>query len=140
AQGVTAGRSPKGLDRFFPAAAEEEDDAQKAAVLTALRRKFCVISGGPGTGKTRTAAVILVLLLEEAGEKPLRLALAAPTGKAAARLQESVRQLRTALPCDARVQTRLPQEAFTLHRLLGSHPDAGSFRYHAKNPLPFDVV
>ena len=132
---------PAGFDRFFPpATGETAIDWQKIAVLTALRKRFCVISGGPGTGKTRTAAVILALLFEQSGGRPLRVALAAPTGKAAARLQESIRKLGTELPCEAHLRQLLPQEAFTLHRLLGGSPDSVSFRYHADNPLPYDVV
>ncbi len=141
AEGIDADLLEKSLERFFPATALPGGrDWQRLAVRTAMRKRFCVISGGPGTGKTRTAAVFLALLLEQAGGKPLRMALAAPTGKAAARLQESIQKLKTSLPCDEQIRTRLPEEAFTLHRLLGGNPDSIYFRYHAENPLPFDVI
>jgi exodeoxyribonuclease V alpha subunit len=131
----------EGLERFFPTPAGSSDtNWQKVAAETAVRKRLCVISGGPGTGKTRTVAVVLALLLEQAGERPLRIAMAAPTGKAAARLQESIKTLKATLPCEEAVKARLPEETFTLHRLLGGVPGAARFRYHADNPLPFDVV
>ena len=128
------------LRRLFPDQLPGETNWQKVAAFTALSRRFCVISGGPGTGKTRTVVMLLALLLELAEERPLRIALAAPTGKAAARLQESLRKLKGALPCSDSLKSRLPEESFTLHRLLGSRPDSAFFKHHAENPLPFDVV
>ena len=128
------------LRRLFPDELPGETNWQRIAAMTALSRRFCLISGGPGTGKTRTVVMLLALLLELADERPLRIALAAPTGKAAARLQESLRKLNGALPCSDSVKSRLPEESFTLHRLLGSRPDSAFFKHHAANPLPFDVV
>ncbi len=128
------------LRRLFPDELPGETNWQKVAAFTALSRRFCVISGGPGTGKTRTVVMLLALLLELAEERPLRIALAAPTGKAAARLQESLRKLKCALPCSDSVKSRLPEESFTLHRLLASRPDSAFFKHTAANPLPFDVV
>ncbi|MBP9020095.1 MAG: exodeoxyribonuclease V subunit alpha [Syntrophobacterales bacterium] len=127
----------KGFSRLFPKG-EGGKDMQRIAAFAALVKRFCVISGGPGTGKTFTAAKILALLLEQAG--PLRIALAAPTGKAAARLQESVLNARGGLDCSQAVREALPEEAFTIHRLLGSRPDSPYFRHDAANPLPVDVV
>jgi len=141
AEGVNTAQLRDGLERFFPAEViSAEPDFQKIAAETAVKRKLCVISGGPGTGKTRTVGVLLALLIEQAGQKPLRIALAAPTGKAAARLQESIKKLRTTLPCAEVIRERLPEEASTVHRLLGSAPDSARFRYNAENLLPFDVV
>ena len=141
AEGVNEELLREGLDRFFPARTTTgEPDFQRVAADTAVKRKLCVISGGPGTGKTRTVGVLLALLLEQAGEKSLRIALAAPTGKAAARLQESIKKLRETLPCAGEIRARLPEEAFTVHRLLGSAPDSSRVRYDAENLLPFDVV
>lgn len=128
------------LHRLFPNDGSGETNWQKVAAFTALRRRFCVISGGPGTGKTRTVVVLLALLLELAGEPPLRIALAAPTGKAAARLQESLRKLKATLACPDSVKSHLPEESFTLHRLLGSRPESAFFKHDAENPLPFDAV
>lgn len=134
------GLGPADLNRFFPAPPEGETDWQRVAAETALRRRFCIITGGPGTGKTRTLAVILALLLERAVQRPPRVAVAAPTGKAAARIQEALRRARAELPCSDAVKALLPSEARTLHRLLGYLPDEARFRHHAENPLPFDFV
>lgn len=136
-----AAKLDEGLRRFFGEASPESPAwGQRHAAATAVRQRFCVISGGPGTGKTRTAAIVLALLLEQAGDKPLRIALSAPTGKAAARLQESIKLLRDSLPCAEAVKGQLPTEAFTLHRLLGTRPDSAECRFNAENPLPFDIV
>jgi exodeoxyribonuclease V alpha subunit len=129
------------LNRFFPSpAGVSEPDWQRAAAETAVRKSLCVISGGPGTGKTRTVAVVLALLLEQAAGSTLRIALAAPTGKAAARLQESIKTLKAVLPCEEAIKARLPEETFTLHRLLGGVPGVARFKYNEGKPLPFDVV
>ncbi len=109
-------------------------DLQRLATAVAAGRWVSVITGGPGTGKTHTVARLLRLLLDQPGPPP-RIALAAPTGKAAARLQESV------LEQAAAVSLPLDLTAQTLHRLLGWRPDNSSrFRHDATNRLPFDVV
>ena len=135
-----------------PAAPEAADDlaqlfpdpqsAQRRAAGLGLRRALTLVTGGPGTGKTTTAARLLALL---ANRHPgLRVALAAPTGKAAARLGEAIGQ--TAQPLDGLLSpVRLPLEraagqARTLHRLLGWNPRTDRCRFHADNPLPADVV
>jgi exodeoxyribonuclease V alpha subunit len=128
------------LARHFPGAAP--DDGQQLAAALAVLRTLTVISGGPGTGKTHTVARILAILLELAGDAPLRIRLAAPTGKAAARLAESLHAARAQLaadPATAAVAERLPAEAATLHRLLGYRP-AGGFRHGPDNPLAVDVL
>jgi exodeoxyribonuclease V alpha subunit len=129
----------EGLTRLFP---EEEAGGvnwQKVAAFTALTRRFCVISGGPGTGKTTTIARILALLVEQASLRPA-VALAAPTGKAAARLQEAVQEARERLPIAAETKAALPQEASTLHRLLGVVPGSPYFRHTSNHPVPIDVL
>ena len=132
-------RLQDGLKRLFPQSTPGETDWQKVAVFASVMKNFCVISGGPGTGKTFTVAKILALLLElSAGT--LRIALAAPTGKAAARLQEAIKNARTGLNCPEKTKAAIPAEASTIHRLLKSFPDSPYFRYDAKNPLPADVV
>jgi len=129
-----------GFARLFPKQVPGETDWQKVAAFAALRNNFCVISGGPGTGKTHTVAKILALLIEQASKTKLHIKLAAPTGKAAARLQESLRNEKAKLDCDATVKSQLPEEVTTLHRLLGVRPDSASARYDAENLLAADVV
>lgn len=129
-----------GLARLFPSPADGGTDWQKVAALAALSRRFTVVSGGPGTGKTSTVVKIIALLLEQAAEAPFRIALAAPTGKAAARLRESVRKARESLNCTDDIKQRIPDGVSTIHRLLGPMRGSSRFRHHADNPLPFDAV
>jgi len=139
------------LDRFFVPNAEApaETDWQKMACAVALRARLSVITGGPGTGKTYTAARLLALLLAlHEGESPLRVALAAPTGKAAARLKQSIdnalKGLQEQVPADSGLDlnTLIARmgPARTLHSLLGARPDTRQFRHHAANPLDVDVL
>jgi exodeoxyribonuclease V alpha subunit len=128
----------KGLTRLFPRDGGEDIDWQLVAAFTAARKRLCIISGGPGTGKTRTVVVLLALLLE--AHPAMRVALAAPTGKAAARLQEALKHAKATLPSEQAAKDRLPTEASTIHRLLGSIPDSAFFQHDADNPLPFDAV
>ena len=117
------------------------------ACALAARSAFSVITGGPGTGKTTTVVRLLVLLQTlalEAGQ-PLRIRLAAPTGKAAARLGESISGAVAGLELDALGNARTLREAIpvtvtTLHRLLGSRPDTRHFRYNAGKRLPLDLL
>lgn len=118
------------------AANDEPVDWQKIAVAMALLGRLTIISGGPGTGKTTTLVNLLACLLEQ--DPRCRIALAAPTGKAAARMTDAIRQRASHLP--AELQTRLPNESFTLHRLLGATPATGEFRHHARHPLPIDAL
>ncbi len=111
-------------------------DWQRVAAALALARRLTVISGGPGTGKTTTVVNVLACLIEQQPE--CRIALAAPTGKAAARMMEAVSARASTLP-DA-VRDRLPVEAQTIHRLLGVTPRGDGFRHHAGNRLPIDVL
>lgn len=132
---------PSGLtfERLFPSGYHE----QRAAAEIAVSQGLTVLTGGPGTGKTTTVARLLAALAEQAelaGRSRPRIALAAPTGKAAARLAEAVRHEVTRL--DAADRMRLGQlQAVTLHRLLGSRPDTSSrFRHDRGNRLPHDVI
>lgn len=127
----------KGLSRLF-LQKRESKDYQKIAAHTAVLRNFCIISGGPGTGKTFTVVKILALLLEQ--NPNLNIALVAPTGKAAVRLQEAIRQTLPDLNCTPTIKAIIPQESYTIHRLLGSLPDSPYFRSHVGNLLPYDVV
>jgi len=135
------------LDRLFPTAPARhpaETDWQRIAVLLALQRRLCVISGGPGTGKTFIVVKLLALLIEQAMHAGARLphvTLAAPTGKAAARLSESIRTAKSTLPCSDVVRDAIPEDAATIHRCLGSIAGSSTeFRHHARNPLVTDVV
>jgi exodeoxyribonuclease V alpha subunit len=119
-----------GLDRLFGPDDPTDPDLQRAAAALAVRRRFAVIAGGPGTGKTTTVSRILELLDAQAAaaeRPPPRVALAAPTGKAAARLSEAI--------------GTAGLEASTIHRLLGTQPgNRTRFRADRAHPLPHDVV
>jgi exodeoxyribonuclease V alpha subunit len=110
------------------------------AAFAAARRKFCVITGGPGTGKTTTVAKILALLMEQSGNQKLRAALVSPTGKGAARLQEAMKKAKENLACEESVKALVPEDASTIHRLLGPAPGSPYFRFNAQNHLPVDAV
>lgn len=135
---VTSLRS--GLDLLFPSPPGVDIDWQRIAATLAVLKRLVVITGGPGTGKTSTVVRILALLQQQAGQKPLNIALAAPTGKAAARLQASIRQAKVSLPLATSLLEKIPEQAMTLHRLLGSRPDSIYFRHDAANPLPLDLL
>jgi exodeoxyribonuclease V alpha subunit len=127
-----------GLIRMFPDDGDSETDWQKVAAFIALTRSFCVISGAPGTGKTATVAKIIALLLEQ--DQSIRFALTAPTGKAAVRLQESIREIKQTLDCPEAIKNLITDSASTIHRLLKPVPDSPYFKFNRDNPLPADVV
>lgn len=131
------------LDHLFPAT-NEQPDWQRVACALASRSRFTLITGGPGTGKTHTVLRILGLLqavrYDTHPNQPLRIRLAAPTGKAAARLGESISAGIDALPLPEAVRQTIPQEPTTLHRLLGPRPNSRLFQHNRQNPLHADVV
>ncbi|WP_372873084.1 exodeoxyribonuclease V subunit alpha [Shewanella sp.] len=152
AQGTVpvAGNTRELLDVLFPPSQQHglqdnnEPDWQKIAVALAAGKQLSVITGGPGTGKTTTVTKLLLLLLKQA---PLRIRMVAPTGKAAARLSESIKaskqRLKASLPDALITETdvdALPEDASTLHRLLGFIPGSNRFRHHGQNPLDLDLL
>ncbi len=142
ASGADHGVLAEGVQRVF---AGQTDDRQALAAATAVMRRLTVVAGGPGTGKTTTVSRIVALLLEQADAgvgPPPQIALTAPTGKAAARLEEAIHHEAAELDVDGPIrESILELRASTLHRLLGWRPDSQSrFRHNRGNRLPHDVV
>lgn len=126
------------LHTYFPDT-QIKPDQQKLAAALAMLQAFCVISGGPGTGKTTTVTRILALYLQHSHET--RIALVAPTGKAAARLTESIRAAKQKLTgVEATEAQEIPEQATTVHRLLRPIRNSSQFRHHADNPLHLDLL
>ena len=141
---------PSWLTQLFPIEKSQPEslaiDWQKIAVANAGLQNFSIISGGPGTGKTTTVTKLLLLLALQANakEQGIIMELAAPTGKAAARLTQSIIQakakLRQLTAFSDDVFDLIPEQASTLHRLLGSEYGRSGFKHHRKNPLHLDVL
>lgn len=132
---------PPILSQLFPSTnPADEINWQQVAAAVAATRRVSVISGGPGTGKTTTVAKLLTALIRLHPRQKLRIQLAAPTGKAAARLTESLGAAIEALNLTPNERESIPQEAYTLHRLLGAQPNSIRLRYHRDNPLHLDVL
>jgi exodeoxyribonuclease V alpha subunit len=125
------------LATLFPSR-EDVPDWQRIAAATAVLRRLCIISGGPGTGKTTTVIRILALLLAQQPE--IRIALAAPTGKAAARMQEAIRAAKDRVALPTAVLACIPDEASTIHRLLGARPGSSRLRHDRSRPLALDAL
>lgn len=128
-----------GMFRMLFPVDKDETDWQGVAAWCALGSLFSVISGGPGTGKTSTVIRILALLAEMMGGG-VSIALAAPTGKAAARLRESISVSIENLPVSDEIKECIPRETYTVHRLLGSAGGSAEFRHNRDNPLRHDVI
>ena len=130
------------VQRLFPQQ-QNGIDYQRVAAVLAATRNFCLISGGPGTGKTTTVAKVLVILLEQlaASTQVPRISLVAPTGKAAQRLTESLARSVSDLPTSEAIKTHLRLKATTIHRALGYQPRTPTHFYHdLTRPLPADIV
>lgn len=149
--------TPPGLRAGAPPASEVKPDWQRLACALAARQGFAIVTGGPGTGKTTTVVRLLAVLqhlaltapaTDGAPPRQLRIRLAAPTGKAAARLNESIAQAVGGLNLAglgpqgdaAALRAAIPTEVTTVHRLLGSRPDTRHFRHDARHPLPLDLL
>src|SRR5699024_9356045 len=130
-----------GLGRLFKHN-DDKVDWQQIAAANSVRNYLSIISGGPGTGKTSTVIRIIALLLEQAQEHGAQptIALAAPTGKAAARLQDSIAEARGTIDLSSEIRETIPDSALTLHQLLGARRHSQKFKHHADNPLPHDIV
>jgi len=133
-------RIKNALDRLFPESDPQEINWQKIAAAVACINRFSVITGGPGTGKTFTVTGVLALLLEQLCGQNIQIYLTAPTGKAAARLKETVKLAKESMNCADAIKAAIPSDAFTIHRLL--QPISGSpyFHHNRQNPLMADVV
>lgn len=126
------------LELFPPqGAGQAAVDWQRTAAALALIKRFVVITGGPGSGKTYTVARIVAIMLGLTS-RTIRIGLAAPTGKAALRLQESIRLAKQSLP--AGLAALVPDQAQTLHRLLRFQPGQQQFLHHRGNPLHLDLL
>ncbi|SFR49524.1 DNA helicase/exodeoxyribonuclease V, alpha subunit [Pseudidiomarina maritima] len=127
------------LDELF--GRQQSISWQRTACAMAMRSRFTIVTGGPGTGKTYTVVRLLATLQKLRGhQQPLRIRLAAPTGKAAARMSESISNELNTLKTINDVKADIPTEAVTLHRLLGTVPNSRGFRHHQDNPLHADVL
>lgn len=147
ADDIDAAAARELLQRLFEPRPDEQADWQKIACALALRGRLTLVTGGPGTGKTYTAARLLVLLQSlHRKPQPLRVALAAPTGKAAARLRQSISQALQGLDGPLAASLALPRwaaslgPARTLHSLLGTRPGTRRFRHDAAQPLDLDLL
>ncbi|MFH1760065.1 MAG: AAA family ATPase, partial [bacterium] len=143
------GESPQDIDitavrarllKLFGKGGNSENAMNMAAAVSAITRRFTVISGGPGTGKTYTVARILDLFLNVRKMQADKIALCAPTGKAAARLKDSIKNALEQDEILKQNQGGMPMEAFTIHRLLKTIPNSNKFRHNAENPLPYELV
>jgi exodeoxyribonuclease V alpha subunit len=128
------------LNALFPPRESAGTDWQKVAAAVAALKRFSVITGGPGSGKTFTIARILALLWQSIKMDKPRVYLAAPTGKAAARLGESMLAAKRILNCSDDIKSAIPHEAYTIHRLLKPLAGTPYFQKNAANPLTAQVV
>jgi len=127
------------LEKYFPPRGPLPD-LQKLAAETALNSKFTLISGGPGTGKTTTASKILAMISEMNPGRNPSILLAAPTGKAASRLSESINRIKNSSAFPSEMKAHIPDKAHTVHRLLGVLPGKTGFLHNRENPLDTDTL
>lgn len=128
------------LNRLFPKNDKREIDWHRVAAQACTFHKFCVITGGPGTGKTTVVTKVLALLLEQAKGRQYNILLSAPTGKAAAKLGESIKNTIKTINCSEFITNCIPRETYTIHRMLKPVSGSPYFLHNAENPLPADLV
>lgn len=130
------------LDKYFGAfdPLSSQIDWQKVACAMAATQGFCVLTGGPGTGKTTTVTKLLAILQSLYSQAPLTIKLVAPTGKAAARLSESILGAKAKLKLESYLSDLIPEHAQTIHRLLGVIPHSNQYRFNKTNQLHLDVL
>jgi exodeoxyribonuclease V alpha subunit len=148
-EGLDLGKVVKVAEKYFSINRAEAIDWQQTAAVMALTHRFCVITGGPGTGKTTTVTRLMAMAIEEWAAfgftKAPKIVLAAPTGKAKNRMAESISgQIALvdgdfALPMDANMKSLIPVETKTIHRLLGVNPTIEEPRYNEHNKLDCDI-
>ncbi|MEX1063212.1 MAG: exodeoxyribonuclease V subunit alpha [Balneolaceae bacterium] len=131
--------STRFLGDLFGDSPDEKTDWQKSAAALALRNQLLIISGGPGTGKTTTVARI-IRLLQSLSHKPLRIALAAPTGKAAAKMSQSIEDYMCGSSGKKDLNEHMPDEAMTIHRLLRDTQENGLLPPPYRKLLPYDLI
>jgi len=136
--------STQRLDAYFPVE-NDEKDWQRVAAERALSSRFLIISGGPGTGKTTTITRLLCLLIEqklasEQADAPLKILLAAPTGKASIRMLDAINEAQSDLKASEDVLEQMPKKASTIHKLLGFIPENVNFKHNRNQLLNADVV
>lgn len=132
-------RLKESVKRLFPQRSKDSIDWQVIGCIVAFLKRFCVITGGPGTGKTYLLSRIISLYLE-LKSKELNVVIATPTGKAAFRVQDSLSSSLPAIPLPEALKREFPKEAFTLHRLLGYRHGYTTFYHNRKNPLNVDLL
>lgn len=136
---ISINKCTEKIETLFNNKTDNEIDWQKIAATVSMLNNFTVISGGPGTGKTTTVAKIIALLALTSPKMP-RIALAAPTGKAANRLKLSINSILPFLTADSDILSKLPLVTQTVHRLLVTIPNSQFFRHNASSPLPYDII
>lgn len=136
-------RCKKIISQLFNQPSFEEFDNQKIAVANSLNKQFTIIAGGPGTGKTTTVTKLLIAL-QDINNCSLRIAMAATTGKASQRLIESINKTKNKVVDECSLPETLsnsiPEESFTLHRLLGPIKNSHNFKHNENNPLEIDIL
>ena len=128
------------LQRHYPYAPDQTNDAQRIASALAVLKRLCIVVGGPGTGKTTAIARTLAIMQEQNPHEAMRIMMAAPTGKAAVQLQDTLQRIKPRLNVDPNIRKMIPEEVTTIHRLL--KPIAGSpfFKHDQHNPIQTDAL